>query len=268
MDAGDADLVARGVEQTVISVYRSGRLATVQAWFDWFEDRGLIQQYPAVAVLGAWIQALGGHAAAAERWADAAERGSYEGMLPDRSASMEGWRALLRAKLCRHRAAQMRSDAELALTLIPLGSLWRAPAQLLLGISHLLAGDLAVADRMAAEAVEVAQDTGATVAASVALAERAILAIGRQDWQAAESLVEQARSVVEGAHLQDCTTSIVLYGAAARVAIHLSFREMGQRLYVSQHTVKSQAMSIYRKLGVSSRGEAIHCARTLGLLAA
>jgi LuxR family transcriptional regulator, maltose regulon positive regulatory protein len=50
MDAGDADRVARGVEQAVISVYRSGRLATVQRWFDWFDDHGLIQQYPAVAI--------------------------------------------------------------------------------------------------------------------------------------------------------------------------------------------------------------------------
>ena len=41
---------------------------------------------------GAWVQALGGHAAAAERWAAAAERGSYEGLLPDGSASIEGWR--------------------------------------------------------------------------------------------------------------------------------------------------------------------------------
>jgi LuxR family maltose regulon positive regulatory protein len=39
------------------------------------------------------------------------------------------------------------------------------------------------------------------------------------------------------------------------LATHLSFREMGRRLYVSQHTVKTQAMSIYRKLGVSSRAE-------------
>ena len=153
MDAGDADLVARGVEQAAIAVYRSGRLATVQRWFDWFDDRGLIQQYPAVAMLGAWVHALGGHAAAAERWADAAERGSYEGMLPDGSASIDGWRALLRAKLCRHGVTQMRADAELALTLIPVGSLWRAPAQLLVGISHLLAGDLGVADDALAEAV-------------------------------------------------------------------------------------------------------------------
>jgi ATP/maltotriose-dependent transcriptional regulator MalT len=76
MDAGDADLVARAVEQAAISVYRSGRLTTVQRWFDWFDDHDLVQQYPAVAMLGAWVQALGGHAAAAERWADAAEQGT------------------------------------------------------------------------------------------------------------------------------------------------------------------------------------------------
>jgi LuxR family transcriptional regulator, maltose regulon positive regulatory protein len=374
MDAGDADLAARGVEQAAISVYRSGRLATVQAWFDWFDHHGLIQQYPTVAVLGAWVQALGGHAAAAQRWAEAAEQGSHEGLLPDGSASIAGWRALLRAKLCRHGVVQMRADAELALTLIPAGSLWRAPAQLLLGISHLLAGNLGLADRALAAAVEVAQDAGATVAASVALAERAILSIGRQDWPAAEALVEQARTVVVSAHLEECVTSLVLYAAGARVAIHhgrldqaeqdlaraqqlrplsthalpyyavqarlelarvylaladmaaarrvlrevedllrwrpdlgtlpeqarqlrsqldhpgsdvigaapltaaelrlvpllathLSFREVGQRLYVSQNTVKSQALSIYRKLGVSSRGQAVQRVQEIGLFA-
>jgi LuxR family maltose regulon positive regulatory protein len=47
---------------------------------------------------------------------------------------------------------------------------------------------------------------------------------------------------------------------------HYSFREIGVQLYLSQHTVKSQAMSIYRKFGVSSRSEAIGHARDLGLL--
>src|SRR4029453_19660887 len=119
MDAGDADLVARAVEQAAIGVYRSGRLATVQGWFDWFDDHGLIQQYPAVAIRGPWTQARGGHAAAAERWADAAEQGTYEGLLPDRSASIEGWRALLRAKVFRRGVTQMRADAGVALTLLP-----------------------------------------------------------------------------------------------------------------------------------------------------
>lgn len=47
---------------------------------------------------------------------------------------------------------------------------------------------------------------------------------------------------------------------------HLTFREIGARLYVSPHTVKSQAISVYRKLGVTSRGGAIDRARSAGLL--
>lgn len=47
---------------------------------------------------------------------------------------------------------------------------------------------------------------------------------------------------------------------------HLTFGEIADRLYVSRHTVKTQAMSIYRKLEVSSRGEAVGRARDLGLL--
>ena len=47
---------------------------------------------------------------------------------------------------------------------------------------------------------------------------------------------------------------------------HLSFREIGERLYVSRHTVKTQAISIYRKFGVSSRSETITRMHELGLL--
>ena len=49
---------------------------------------------------------------------------------------------------------------------------------------------------------------------------------------------------------------------------HLSFREIAEELFVSANTVKTQARSIYRKLGVSSRAEAVACARTAGLLEA
>ncbi len=47
---------------------------------------------------------------------------------------------------------------------------------------------------------------------------------------------------------------------------HLSFREIGERLFLSRHTVKSHAMAVYRKLDVSSRNEAVDRARELGLL--
>jgi LuxR family maltose regulon positive regulatory protein len=43
---------------------------------------------------------------------------------------------------------------------------------------------------------------------------------------------------------------------------------VGERLYVSQNTVKTQAISVYRKLGASSRSEAVQRLRELGLLSA
>ena len=61
-----------------------------------------------------------------------------------------------------------------------------------------------------------------------------------------------------------------LTGAELRLlpllATHLSFREIGAQFFVSRSTVKTQAISVYRKLGVSSRSAAIERATQLGLL--
>jgi LuxR family maltose regulon positive regulatory protein len=46
----------------------------------------------------------------------------------------------------------------------------------------------------------------------------------------------------------------------------LSLRDIGRELYISHDTVKSHAKAIYRKLGVSSRSEAVTLSRKLGLL--
>jgi LuxR family maltose regulon positive regulatory protein len=50
------------------------------------------------------------------------------------------------------------------------------------------------------------------------------------------------------------------------LSTHLSFREIGERLFVSRNTIKTQAISVYRKLGVSSRSDAITRAAELGLV--
>ena len=47
---------------------------------------------------------------------------------------------------------------------------------------------------------------------------------------------------------------------------HLSFEQIGKELFVSRNTVKSQAIAAYRKLGVTSRTEAVERAQALGLL--
>jgi LuxR family transcriptional regulator, maltose regulon positive regulatory protein len=364
--AGDADRAARVVVDLAPPAFAADRPGQLKRWFDWFEANRLVDRYAGVAVVGAWINAVAGRPAAAERWADSAERA------PDGDPSTGGPLALLRAALCRAGGQQMASDAELALALAPAGSAWQASAQLLLGISHLLAGDLDLADQCLADAVEVGEDAGAG-SAMVALAERSILAMGRGDWRQAEALAERAGAGARGACLERHPGGALLLAVTARLAIHrgdvprarddlaraerlrpqltwalphlavqvrlelarnylvltnagaarrllvevddllsrrprlgllldqaaglhaqldtmrmdavgasaltpaevrllrqlgthYSFREIGGQLCLSQHTVKSQAVSIYRKFGVSSRSEAIRHARDRGLL--
>lgn len=47
---------------------------------------------------------------------------------------------------------------------------------------------------------------------------------------------------------------------------HLSYAEMGERLYLSVNTVKSNLKSLYRKLGATTRTEAVEIGRRAGLL--
>jgi LuxR family maltose regulon positive regulatory protein len=86
-------------------------------------------------------------------------------------------------------------------------------------------------------------------------------------------LVEHAKELQE--HLAastgpDGAWAMSLTGAELRLlpylATHLTFPEIGTRLFISRNTVKSQAVSIYRKLGVSSRSDAIERAVEFGLL--
>jgi LuxR family maltose regulon positive regulatory protein len=50
------------------------------------------------------------------------------------------------------------------------------------------------------------------------------------------------------------------------LASHLSFPQIAEQMFLSRHTVKSEAMSTYRKLGVASRAQAVVRSRELGLL--
>jgi LuxR family transcriptional regulator, maltose regulon positive regulatory protein len=49
------------------------------------------------------------------------------------------------------------------------------------------------------------------------------------------------------------------------LSTHLSLPEIAEEMFLSRHTVKSQAASIYRKLGACSRSQAVTRSRNLGL---
>ena len=260
-----------------------------------------------------------------------------------------------------------------ALAGLSAASPWRAATMVFEGVAYLLDGDADQADLILAHAAEVGTDTGAFPATSTALAERAIIAMERQQWGEARVLAEQALTVQSAEHLDDYIMSPLAHTVAARIALHhgdlpgarehlvqaarlrplltyavswgavqtllemarayltlddaggartvlhqahgilqlrpelgvlpkqadelqamldtvragvpgvstlttaevrllpllpthLNFSEIGQRLYISKHTVKTQAVSIYRTLGTSSRSQAVQRLKEIGLL--
>ena len=74
-----------------------------------------------------------------------------------------------------------------------------------------------------------------------------------------------ARSVRRDTHLVEPLSPAELR-VLAWLPTHLSFGEIGEELFVSRNTVKSHAMAIYRKLGVTSRSAAVKEAVGLGLV--
>ncbi len=75
----------------------------------------------------------------------------------------------------------------------------------------------------------------------------------------------------------DCVRAMAVGGAGSltaaelkllpHLATHLSLKKIAEELVIGRETAKSQATSIYRKLGVSSRADAVAAAARIGLIA-
>jgi LuxR family maltose regulon positive regulatory protein len=101
--------------------------------------------------------------------------------------------------------------------------------------------------REARQAVESCPDPGVLVEL-LARGERRLRAAGPTRSPASEELTDRELAVLR------------------LLPTKLSLREIGSAQYVSLNTVKSHVKSIYRKLGASSRQEAVERARELGLV--
>ena len=370
----DLDRVAEIFTAIALPVYVGGRVVTVERWLARF-DEAARRRYPGVALMGAWVHALRGRTEAAVEWFAAAESGSFEGVLPDGSGTLEPWLAVLRAVMCCEGVEQMIADVERALADLPAASLARPCALTVQGAAYILLGQPERADEIFRQAAGEAEHVGATDARVLAISERSLIASTRGDAVAAETLATEAADLVESENLGGYVTSVIALATSARaqlrrgewdsaraqlakaqllrpllqesafpwfaiqarlelarsylalrdkgtarsllaevtaiigrqphvgslvgdaealqeeidaipetddragtgltgaelrllplLATHLSFREIGERLFVSRNTIKTQAISVYRKLGVSSRSDAIQRAGQLGLV--
>ena len=87
------------------------------------------------------------------------------------------------------------------------------------------------------------------------------------------SLIDEVkgfRDVVASRAAPEATGALPLTPAELRLLpylqTHLTADKIAERLFVSGHTVKAEIKAIYRKLGVSSRNDAVQRAVAIGLL--
>jgi len=374
MAAGDVDGAARLVGQLTVPAYRKGRATTIQRWFGWLEDHGGIGGHPMTAVLAALFSAPMGRPVETERWADAVDRWQYGDPARPDDPSVEAWAALMRALLCRHGVEQMRADADEAVRRFAAESFVTPTPALQQGIARILCGDLDGGDMCLEGAVRVGEQIGSPEHVAVGLCERSLVAMARSQWDRAEVLADQARSVSRRAGIEESYATPLVSAVRARTAMHradlhavhqelpsaqrlrhlltyalpqfavqarlelarvhlaladpagartlmrevddllrhrpglgtlvgeartlraqlsrdrgsgvpgasaltaaelrllpllsthLSFPQIAEEMSLSRHTIKSQATSIYRKLGTPSRSQAVARSRELGLL--
>lgn len=96
------------------------------------------------------------------------------------------------------------------------------------------------------------------------------LLLHRPDLGALIDQVDDFRGMVSSSEQSGWTGGPPLTPAELRLLpylqTHLSIREIADRLFLSRNTVSSEVASMYRKLGVSKRSEAVHQATLIGLL--
>jgi len=169
-------------------------------------------------------------------FSEVAERRRSTRMLPDTVSSFEQWVDALRAAMRPEDVERLRADAELAFEWLAPGSYFRSAALHVLEVAHLLAGNEGSLDATAAQVKE------------------------RSDGEDPEAIRFRMRLA---ASLSPAELRLL-----PLLATHLSFREIGERLYITRSTVKTEAASAYRKLLASSRSEAVEHAAELGLIEA
>jgi LuxR family transcriptional regulator, maltose regulon positive regulatory protein len=216
--AGDVDEAARLVGKLWLPAYRKGRVATVQRWIRWLDDRGGIEGHPMTAVWASALAVMTGRPAEAERWADVVDRWQYGDARPADPAA-EAWAAVVRATLCRRGAEQMRADAdEAAQKFAAMGIMAPAPG-LLQGFARVLCGDPDGGDAAFEDAIGIGE-AGAPEILVQALCERSLLAMARGKWGRAEAFAARAHAVLRQAGIEDTPASALVCAAHARVALH------------------------------------------------
>jgi LuxR family maltose regulon positive regulatory protein len=213
--AGDAGRAADLLGASAPEYVSHGRNGTIEHWLESFTTEQ-IAAHPALSLAAANSKLLKGDLVAVQRWESAARQVLHETPPKERSAELEASVALLHAAVAREGVARMGKDATHAYELEPENSPWRSICCLLEGVSRHLTGDRDGAEERLLEGVR-----RGTVAApniqTLCLAQLAVIAADRDDWESAAGFIARARAQVEHYALREYPTSALVFAVSAAI---------------------------------------------------
>jgi LuxR family transcriptional regulator, maltose regulon positive regulatory protein len=370
-DAGEIDRFAEMVTNSARRIYAEGRMETISGWLHALEDGKALPDHPELAALGAFGLALEGDAVASERFGMSALTDDLGHPVDD--GLLGPFALLLRSHQVLRGPEQAREDAQRARAAFGKQVEWIPNCLGAEGFATTAIEGIEAAEVLWTDGLWRSESMQAHPFTTLGLAERALAAIARSEWDEAESWNARAVGLIEDRRIDRYITSGLAFTIAARLSAragdvsaarghlasaasvrprltlampilavqtlnemakayievadmagarrvsrdaadivavrpklgtiasehqaikerlaempagsvgvsslttaelrllpllvtHLTYPEIGERLFVSRHTVKTQAMSIYRKLGVSSRTGAVEKAREAGLI--
>lgn len=214
--AHDPDRAGRLLWPRLLDYLTQGRNERVQSWLTAFSDEEIREHAP-LALCAAYSSLVAGDAAHARHWAVA-------GAVADRAdprtagrlaAGLTGLEALLPGA----GVTAVGATAAAALALESPASPWCALWLFLQATALHLTGDVEAAEQGLEQSSGLAS-VGAPAIVSLCLAQGAMIAIERDDWDSAAELADRAANVIEEHGLSDDPICALGFAAAAAVRAH------------------------------------------------
>jgi LuxR family maltose regulon positive regulatory protein len=222
--AGDACAAGDLVWAQVAAAVADGRAGALERWLSRFTEDQISRQ-PRLALVAAGCELVRGRGHLADHWASVAGRAPRSHAA---RGTVEAGIALMHAAVAGDGVGQMLDDARWAYELQPAGGACRALACFLGGVASRLLGHREEASRQLKEGARNAAVLAPHVHA-LCLAELAVLALERGDWDEVAELSARARAQLDRHALGDTPTTALVFAISAVARAHRGRIEEAQR---------------------------------------
>jgi LuxR family maltose regulon positive regulatory protein len=216
--AGDAEVTGNLLWGNVLRYLTRGRNDLVRGWLESFCSERIASSGP--LALSASLSALiAGDVQAAQQWSLAAAAALEREHACPHGDSLGTGLAVVQAVSGRDGAERMGEVARNAAVSEPADSLWRPLCLLLGGVASYLRCDRDAGELQLDECARLSGDLAPNVT-SLALAQLAMIALDREDWELAAELSDRATIVAEEWDLKQDPLSAIVFAAAAASRAH------------------------------------------------